>query len=226
MMKRKNILIVMIALCTLLPAYEAQAQIPIVDIIKGAIKKVIKAVDLKIQRQQNKVIWLQNAQKTIENTMSKLKLKEISEWTEKQRTLYADYFDELNKVKNILAYYQKVKDITAKQRRLVEEYKRSWNLIRQDKHFSPGELDYIEKVYTGILAESIKNLDQLYLVVNSFQTQMSDGQRLKLIDAAAEKVDENYTDLQTFNRSNALLSLQRSKSLNEVEGVKKMYGLN
>lgn len=223
-MKKLITILVMIGL--LVPIKQANAQIIILDIIKAGVKKVIKAVDLKIQRQQNKVIWLQNAQKTIENTMSKLKLKEISEWTEKQRTLYADYFEELNKVKNILAYYQKVKDITAKQLRLVEEYKRSWNLFRQDKHFSQGELDYIEKVYTGILGESIKNLDQLYLVVNSFQTQMSDGQRLKLIDDSAEKVDENYTDLQTFNRSNALLSLQRSKSLNEVEGVKKMYGLN
>lgn len=221
----KKLITLMVLIGLLVPIKEANAQIIILDIIKAGVKKVIKAVDLKIQRQQNKVIWLQNAQKTIENTMSKLKLKEISEWTEKQRTLYAGYFEELNKVKNTLAYYQKVKDITAKQLRLVEEYKRSWNLFRQDKHFSEGELDYIEKVYTGILGESIKNLDQLYLVVNSFQTQMSDGQRLKLIDAAAEKVDENYTDLQTFNRSNVLLSLQRSKSFNEVEGVKKMYGL-
>jgi hypothetical protein len=46
-------------------------------VIKQAIIKVIKALDLQVQRLQNKTIWLQNAQKTLENTMSKLQLNEI-----------------------------------------------------------------------------------------------------------------------------------------------------
>src|SRR5690242_2473595 len=76
----------------------------ITEVIKAAIVKVIKAVDLKIQRLQNETIWLQNAQKVMENTLSKLRLQEIAEWSEKQRVLYADYFDELYKVKNFIAY--------------------------------------------------------------------------------------------------------------------------
>ena len=83
----------------LLPMQKTNAQIPVLEIIRQGIKKVIIAVDLKIQRLQNKTIWLQNAQKTIENTMSKLRLDEIGDWVERQRKLYADYFDELHKVK-------------------------------------------------------------------------------------------------------------------------------
>ena len=64
------------------------AQLPIAQIIKEGIKKVIVAVDLKIQRLQTKTIWLQNAQKVVENKMSKLKLKEISDWVQKQKDLY------------------------------------------------------------------------------------------------------------------------------------------
>jgi len=67
-----------------------EAQIPIADIIKEGVKKVIIAIDLRIQRLQNETIWLQNAQKTLENQMSKLKLGEISDWVEKQRKLYDD----------------------------------------------------------------------------------------------------------------------------------------
>mgnify|MGYP004106733677 CR=1 FL=1 len=82
----------LLALCisfTVLPVQQANATpIAILEIIKAGIKKVIKAVDLKIQRLQNKTIWLQNAQKTLENTLSKLKLDEISEWTEKQKEQY------------------------------------------------------------------------------------------------------------------------------------------
>ena len=49
---------------------------------------------------QNKTIWLQNAQKVIENQLSKTKLTEISGWTEQQRTLYSDYYAELGKIKS------------------------------------------------------------------------------------------------------------------------------
>ncbi|MCH5684244.1 hypothetical protein LWM68_08205 [Niabella sp. W65] len=52
-----------------------------------AVKKALRAADLAIQRLQNKTIGLQNAQKEVENTMSKLKLREISDWAEKQRGL-------------------------------------------------------------------------------------------------------------------------------------------
>src|SRR5688500_13253888 len=101
------------------PASNASAQDPITLIIKEGIKKVIKAVDLKIQRLQNQVIWLQNAQKVIENTMSKLKLEEISDWVEKQRVLYQDYFEELRKVKDALAYYHRIREIINRQALLV-----------------------------------------------------------------------------------------------------------
>src|SRR6185312_7603026 len=131
---------------------------------KAGIKKIIKAVDLKIQRLQNKTIWLQNAQKTLENALSKLKLDEIADWTEKQKEQYRKYYEELTKVKAIISYYQRIRDITQKQVRLVNEYNRSWQLIRQDKHFTADEILYMEKVYSGILDESVKNIDQISLI--------------------------------------------------------------
>jgi hypothetical protein len=194
-------------------------------VVKAAIKKAILAADLAIQRQQNKVIWLQNAQKTLENAMSKLKLNEISDWTEKQRSLYKNYFEELNKVKLIITYYKRIKEIGQKQIHLVEEYKRAWSLIRQDKNFSPDEILYIGRVYQGILDETVSNVEQLTLVVNSFATTMSDAKRLAIMGNAADKVDQNYSDLKRFNNENYMLSLSRSKSEIEVQQLKMMYGI-
>lgn len=222
----KKLLVIMgLVITELITPQKTQAQIPILEIIKAGVKKVIKAADLQIQKQQNKVIWLQNAQKTLENSMSKLKLKEISDWTEKQRALYQQYYDELHKIKAAISYYQKIRDITKTQVHILDEYKRSWNLIRQDKHFNTSELAYISKVYSGILDESVKNLDQLFIVINSFQTQMSDAERLELINAAGDRMETNYQDLKTFNRENMILSLQRAKERGDVDAVKKMYGL-
>jgi hypothetical protein len=205
---------------------KAEAQIPIAEIIKEGITKVIVAVDLKIQRLQNKVIWLQNAQKAIENTMSKLKLDQISEWVEKQRKLYADYFDELSKVKEAIASYHRVKDIIDKQTALVNEYKSAWNLFRQDDNFTADEISYMGNVYTGILNESIKNLDQVFLVINAFATQMTDAKRIEIIDHAEDAVDDNLSDLRQFNNQNKMLSFQRAAEKGDVEVVKRLYGVN
>lgn len=194
-------------------------------VAKAAIKKAILAADLAIQRQQNKIIWLQNVQKELENVMSKLKLEEISSWTEKQRSLYAKYFEELNKVKSLISYYKRIKEIIQKQTWLVEEYKRAWSLIRQDKNFSAGEINYIAKVYSGILEETVKNVDQLSLVIHSFTTSMTDAKRLEIINDAGDKVEENFSDLRQFNNENALLSLSRCKSKLDVDQVKMLYGI-
>ena len=226
---KKYARMLLLALCisfTALPVQQANAmQIPIVEIIKAGIKKVIKAVDLKIQRLQNKTIWLQNAQKTLENTLSKLKLDEISEWTEKQKEQYREYYEELAKVKAIISYYQRIRDITQKQVRLVNEYQRAWQLIQQDDHFTPDEIQYMSEVYSGILEESLNNIDQITLIVQSFTTTMSDAKRLEIINNAADQVDTNYDDLMRFNQQNVLLSLSRAKTSIEVQTVKKLYGL-
>jgi hypothetical protein len=224
-MKRLVLSVVWVCLLVLLPSVKPAAQIPVLEIIRQAVVKVIKAVDLKIQRLQNRTIWLQNAQKAIENKMQELKLTEIAQWSEKQRQLYQDYYEELWKVKAALSYYQKVKDILQKQALLVKEYKRATDLFRQDSHFTARELEYMANVYTGILEESIKNLDGLYVIINSFATQMSDGQRLELIQRAAEAMDQQLADLRQFTQEGIRLSLRRAKDQREIEHIKALYGL-
>ena len=223
---KKLLAVVLLALCFMVsPVQNANAQIPIMEIIKQAVTKVIVAVDLKIQRLQNKTIWLQNAQKVLENKMSELKLTEISDWVEKQRAQYANYFDELWRIKAALAYYQRIKDIIEKQLQLVNEYKGAWALFKQDKNFTADELDYILEVYSGIMDESVKNLDQLSLVINAFVTQMSDAKRMEIINEVDSKLDENLNDLRDFNNQNKMISLQRASEKGDIETVKKLYGL-
>jgi hypothetical protein len=219
------ITMLLIAAMTFKPV-QSEAQVTeIAQIIKEGIKKVIQAVDLQIQRWQNKTIWLQNAQKAVENTLSKLKLDEISDWVEKQRKLYADYFEELNRVRSIIAYYHQIKSIIEKQIKIVEQYKKAYALFRQDAHFTVKEIQYMGKVYTGIFDESLKNLDQLFMVINSFETTMTDAQRLVIINHVSNNIDRNYYDLQAFNNENKLLSLQRAKGEQEIEATKSLYGI-
>ena len=217
-------LVVIISL--ILPAPKAKAQFVIGEVIKLTVTKIIKAIDLKVQRMQNKTIWLQNAQKVIENQMSKTRLTEISGWTQQQKQLYSNYYTELGNIKATISKYQRIKDITMKQAALVSEYKKAWSLFRQDNHFNPQELNYMQQVYTGILDASVKNLDEIMLVVSPAKTQMTDEQRLELINKASDHLDENYNDLHQFNNQGIQLSLQRSKDLSDTQSIKKLYGIN
>lgn len=212
-------------LCVGLPK-NADAQIAVLEVIKAGVKKVIKAVDLKVQRLQNETIWLQNAQKVLENQLNKLKLTEIADWTERQREQYGKYYEELWRVKSTIAYYKRIKDLAEKQADILTEYKWAWGLFQQDKNFTPDELEYMKKVYSGILEESVKNLDQIFLVINSFKTQMTDAGRLELVSKASSEMDGNRSALKRFNLENIGRSIQRAKSLDEAAKLKEIYGVD
>jgi predicted transcriptional regulator YheO len=221
----KKIVLCMLLAAALLSVQKVSAQDPITEIIKAGITKVIVAVDLKIQRLQTKTIWLQNAQKVLENTMSKARLDDITSWVQKQKDLYQNYFDELWQVKDVLSYYHKIREITEQEVALVNQYHRAWNGVTRDSHFTADEVDYMGRVYTGIIEQSIKNLDQIALVINSFVTQMTDQKRMQIIDQAAEAMQKNYNDLKTFTTENIQLSIQRSKDEHDVAVVRALYGL-
>lgn len=211
-------------LLTVAPTKQSNAFI-IGAIIKAALKKILNAIDLKIQKLQNKTIALQNAQKRLENAMSKLKLDQIRDWADKEKKLFAGYYDELAKVKAAIATYQRVKQIIQEQVAIADEYKTAYNLFRNDHHFTPQELDNIYTVYSGLIDQSLRNLDELYLVINSLQTTMTDGKRLELIAAVAAKMDKIKVSLRLFNQRNQQISVNRSRSLQEVQAVRQYYGL-
>jgi len=204
----------------------ADAQFVVGEVLQQTVGRVIRAIDLEVQRMQNQTIWLQNAQKALENQLSKVKLAEISGWSEKQQDLYSNYYNELWQVKAVISDYERIKGITEKQAALVTQYHRAWGLLSADKHFTADELGYMEKVYSGILQQSVTNLDEVLVVISSMKTQMDDAKRLELISKASERIDQNCADLKRFNNQNAILSIQRAKSLDEVETLKRYYGID
>jgi hypothetical protein len=224
-MKRKLCVVILcVSIVTIIPV-RSHAQDPITEVIKAAVIKAIKAVDLQIQRLQNATIWLQNAQKTVENTMSKLKLDEIRDWVQKQKDLYDNYFDELWRVKDALVTYHKVKEIIQMQAQIVTDYKTAYALFKQDKNFSREDIERMHLMYSAILESSLKNIEQLALVINPFATQMTDFQRKEVIDRVYENIAKNKTDLAQYNEQNKFVSLQRAAQKGEIEIVKRLYGL-
>lgn len=216
----------MVVVLTALPDKKADAQFVISAVLNNTIGKVIRAIDLEVQKAQNQTIWLQNAQKAIETQLNQLKLSQIAGVSKQQTDLFTTYYNDLFTVKTIITDYEQVKNITVRQEALVREYQSAWAMIQNDKHFSASELQYVSSVYSGILKASVANLDQLMNLVNSFKSQMSDGKRMELIHQTSKGVDQNYNDLKQFNNETIMLSLQRAKDENDIQATKNLYGLN
>jgi hypothetical protein len=203
----------------------ADAQIVVSQVLSETVGRVIRAIDLEVQRLQNRTIWLQDAQKTLENQLSRLKLSEISSWSQKQKELFSGYYSELWTVKTAVAYYSRLTELSQKQLALVNSYHWAWGLLKADRHFSADELASMEKVYSGILQASVRDLDQLLAVVHAGRTQMPDAKRLELVNRTVDHMDGHLSDLQRFNAENQLLSIQRAADENEVLTLKRYYGI-
>lgn len=206
----------------ILSAVRSQAQIPGIGSI---ITAVIQAIDVGVQKVQTQTIYLQDAQRVLENTMSQLKLNDIASWLQKEKDLYDKYYQELWQIKSYITYYDRIKDIINKQKLLLQEYNHASSNFSKDSHFSAAELSSMAQVYSGLLSQSGENLNQLNLVINAFVTQMTDAQRLHVIDEVGGKIDKNYSDLLEFDQRNMMISLQRSRDENDLNMVKQLYGI-
>lgn len=204
---------------------KANAQVPGVSLVTGLIKKVIIAIDLKVQELQNKTIALQNVEQDVINHLSLNQLSGISGWLNKERNLYQEYYKELASVKTVIADYDEVRAAIRAQMDLVREYHQASRQFHNDRHFSTAELAYMETVYAGILRESLRNLGQLELAIQAFATQMGDAERLRVVHQAASDMQTNLNHLRQFNSQAASLSLRRARDEKDRASLKALYGI-
>lgn len=205
------------------PTIQSQAQI--LDAVEAAIKAAIMAIDLGVQKAQNATLDLQDAEKEIEDDLSQTQLGQIAGWEQQQKDIYSEYFDELWKVKTVISYFRQITGIISQQAALVTQYKTAYAEVQQDPHFTPQEVSYMYGVYSGIIAQSVKSVNQILLILQPDSLQMSDADRLKIISRASGEISKQTLDLQNFNDHNIKISMQRSSDLNDINAVKALYGV-
>ncbi|GMQ30649.1 conjugal transfer protein TraI [Algoriphagus confluentis] len=203
-LRRLALLLVFFGLCV--PTYAA---IPVAEIIRQGVKKVIVAVDLKIQRLQNETIWLQQVQQKMENILSENQLAEIASWGQRQKELYGDYFEGLWKVKEAIAQVQRIKSIARTQSELLSAYQQSWQMLQADGRFTLAELELIHNRYGEILRSSASNLGELTALLKEFSFQVSDGERLERIHTLDQQMTKNFRNLVSLNLQLETINTQR-----------------
>lgn len=141
-------------------------------------------------------------------------------------SLHKAFLDGLMQVSPTVRNYRKVAEIIDDQLALVREYKAANNRFRANDIFNASELNYIGGIYEHLFKESLRNLDELLVVVTAGQARMSDDERLAAIDRIHADMEDKMMFLRSFNNSTSVLALQREKERHDAQALRRTYGIN
>ncbi|EHQ27011.1 hypothetical protein [Mucilaginibacter paludis] len=140
--------------------------------------------------------------------------------------LHKTFLDGLLLVSPTVRKYKKTALIISSQIALVKEYKTAYSRFRSDGNFAGSELDYMGKVYAGLLKRTAENLDELIMVTTAGQLRMSDDERIKAIDRIYDDMQDKLTFLYQFDNSTRILGVNRARQKNDNTTLRNIYGIN
>ena len=135
------------------------------------------------------------------------------------------FLDELMKVSPAVRKYKRVADILQCQSQILTEYKMALKRFKEANLFNPSELNYIVEVNKNLFNTSLKNLNELALVITARQLRMTDDERILAIDRIYKDISDQLIFLRSFNNENTALALQRKLELQEIKVSEKLNGL-
>lgn len=135
------------------------------------------------------------------------------------------FLDKLMQVSPVVKRYKRVADIIQCQLQLLTEYKTSLRRFKGSDLFNSSEVNFIVEVNKNLFNISIKNLNELALVITAKQLRMTDDERIATIDRIYKDISDQLIFLRSFNSENSALALQRKLELQEIKVSKKLNGL-
>ncbi len=150
----------------------------------------------------------------------------ISNLSKGNFNLHNLYLTSLMAVSPAVRNNPRIRQIISQQGDLLSEYQRYQSLFRQSGSFDGNELHYIDKVFDQLVRQSNENADDLANVTTANKLRMSDDDRLRTIDRIYNSSTEQLQFLRWFNRKAVLLSLQRSKELQQTQVLQRLYGIH
>lgn len=141
-------------------------------------------------------------------------------------TIHELFLDGLMAVNPSVRNYRRIPYIIDYQKLLLKEYQRAYNRFRQDPNFTLNELEYLGSVYKFLFDASLRNIDELIMVITASQLRMSDAERMQAIDRIFFDMEDKVIFLRSFNNNTQLLAIQRARSRNDVRTMRQLYGIN
>ncbi len=141
-------------------------------------------------------------------------------------SLHEAFLDGLMIVSPAVRQYPRVADIINDQAMILSEYHSAWTLFRGNGHFNPDEIGYMMEVYNHLISASLKNIDDLSMILTDSRLRMSDAERLAAIDRIYTGGHGQLSFLRGFNDRTYRLAVQRAREANDQQNLKMLYGIN
>jgi hypothetical protein len=141
-------------------------------------------------------------------------------------SLHEAFLDGLMIVSPAVRQYPRVADIINDQATILSEYRSAWAMFRGNGHFSPDETGYMMDVYNNLISASLKNIDDLSMIITDGRLRMSDAERLAAIDHIYTGGHGQLSFLRGFNDRTYRLAVQRAREAGDQQTLRSLYGIN
>lgn len=153
-------------------------------------------------------------------------LATIGGFTRGEFNLHTDYFNSLKSVNPEIKRYARVADMIALQVKIVQNYNRTYRRLNSSGAFSNDELAYIGRVFSRLLDDCDKTLDELITITTAGKLEMKDDERMKRIDKLYLDMQDKFTFSQSFSNDAVSLAATRIKEKTDIQTSRVLNGIN
>lgn len=140
--------------------------------------------------------------------------------------LHTNYFNSLSTVAPSIKSNPQIKGIADLEQQLESTFDAAISWQKDKALLSKDELQYMQLVYSHLLEDCAKLIDELSLVVTDGKTQMSDEARIREIDKLYADMQLKYRFARSFTDNAYVLAGDRQSGKDTTAVLKKLYDLN
>ena len=157
--------------------------------------------------------------------IAKKGLDVIQQFKNGEFNLHETFFNSLKAVNPKIKNTAEVAEIIALQISIVNHFKDAIKTYKESSQFNSDELTYINKVYTNLTTDCLKDIDALTSVITDDSLQMNDDERIQQINSIYADMQDKNSFTQYFTNSANMLANQRAWEQNDIWVSTSLYGL-
>jgi hypothetical protein len=139
--------------------------------------------------------------------------------------LHNGYFTSLKTVSPTIKNSSRVASIISDQVSILKIFQNLSHYIDQSGQLSSEDKAYVHTVYSNLNMETMKDLDELYLLINSGELEMKDNERILKMDRIYHSMEDKLSFSRSFASQLYVLIQQRMQEKSEAERLRKVYGI-
>lgn len=168
-------------------------------------------------------VYIEFAQKGYH--IAKEGLTAIGSITKGEFNLHTDFFNSLKNVNPEVKRYVKIAGIISLQIQIVQNCNRAIKQFKSMDAFSNDELSYIGSVFSRLLDDCDKTLDELITITTDGKLKMKDDERFSRIDKLFSEMQDMFTFSQSFSNNAGLLAASRLREKSDIQTSRLLNGI-